>query len=233
MSSRELWTFRTYQTSSGGGSSSSSARPRGLGRCGVASASSAPDGSASVAARGSGGPVGAGLGTSGRPPSGVCSSTSNAGEASGGEVSAVAGVSVESAVSPGRDRFAGLVGRMTHATPRGGRRPRTWSKRPTETRESSRPRRRSEAARTGAGVGLSRPSSRSSAAAELEDADDLEQVDQTSRPRTGRPPSGRPSSGRPWSPGRGRRGWSTRPCSSRLRWRSGTRRTAGTAPAGR
>ena len=54
-----------------------------------------------------------------------------------------------------------------------------------------------------------------------------------SRRRRGRPPSGRPSPGRPSSPASGRRGWSTRPCSSRLRSRSGTRRTAGTGAAGR
>ena len=66
------------------------------------------------------------------------------------------------------------------------------------------------------------------AAAELQDAEQLEQV----RPEPvdaeeedGHQEDGR--RGRPSSPGRGRRGWSTRPCSSRLRWRSGTRRTAG------
>ena len=83
-------------------------------------------------------------------------------------------------------------------------------------------------------VGRSARRAEGTPAAELQDAEELEQDEPD--PVDAEQEDGHQRDrrrGRPSSPGRGRPGWSTRPCSSRLRWRSGTRRTAGTARAGR
>ena len=97
-----------------------------------------------------------------------------------------------------------------------------------------------ESRRVGSAPGTGRREGASGVGAEVAGVAELEDADQSSggtargsRRRRGRAPSGPPSPGRPSWPASARRGSSTRPCSSRLRSRSGTRRTAGTRRPGR
>ena len=215
-----LWTFRTYQTRAGGGSSSSSRAPA----------------TGALAGRGVGG-----LGSA--RPRGPAPPVSSSGAGAGSRrASAAVGrqlLDLEQARWPDRTPQAasagphgahpevalgvgGVVGRLTHSGGHAVRKREKWG----ETR-------RRNDHRTPVS-GFSRPESRT----------------RRRRKTSGRrsPGAGRPEPVHPeqvdrhqqdggqdhrWSPGRGRPGWSTRPCSSRLRWRSGTRRTADTGSAGR
>ena len=181
-----------------------------------------------------------------RPPSGVCSSISVARprrlRTPGGDGGGSA------ASSSGGSRFVGLVGRMTHAAPRGmdvgdqnclgtSRENRVpvrgscgLSFRPAIGVGSAGLVRRAAARSGGDGGGPAGSSGRRAEGDVAEPSTPINwsRLDQTSRLPRGRRPSAGRSSARPRWRGRGRPGSSTRPCSSRPRWRSGTRPTADT-----